>query len=83
LRVGVGSLARGTSFFEAEKMRERTSPDEVGDVVAVEVVFEEGGEVDGAGGGWFVGVVCRAIFWATSMMMGLYLKKSQCFVVIH
>jgi len=35
LRIGVGSLARGTSFFEAEKMRERPSPDEVGDVVAV------------------------------------------------
>ena len=68
MRVRVGSLARGTSFFEAEKMRERPSPDEVGDVVAVEVVFEDGGEVDGAGGRCFVGVVCHAIFWAMSMM---------------
>jgi hypothetical protein len=30
--------------------------------VAVEVVFGDGGEVDGAGGGCFVGVVCHAGF---------------------
>ena len=29
--------------------------DEADDVVAVEVVFGDGGEVDGAGGGCFVG----------------------------
>ena len=30
--------------------------------MAVEVVFGNGGEIDGAGGGWFVGVVYPAGF---------------------
>ena len=30
--------------------------------MAVQVVFRDGGEVDGAGGGCFVGVVCHAGF---------------------
>ena len=30
--------------------------------MAVQLVFKDGGEVDGAGGGCFVGVVCHAAF---------------------